>query len=784
MAALAFAAGGAPARASEIVRTCGSSPANEVFVHAAVFGINWSQVCPSSAAVVEGGLGLDAPANSVAQGQRGYWIATAPAGLVIRDASMPSMHIGNVNGGNQYGGGFFWGPGNSEGATYTTGTQSAAYGEDYGTAGFPSQTFGFQLVCGANPCTAVSNAYLDEIDLTVDETSGPALTAGGVWGHTGWVRGAWPLSVTGDSPSGVCSLSEGVALPGGDSQIAAGSFPQDGAAWHQCNAGSGISATLNTAGYPDGADTLYVSGSDAAGQTGSATTPLDVDNATPTVSLSTQNDPDLNEWVNHAVTVQAAASAGPSGVAGTSCSVDDGTSSDYPAGGVTVDGDGVHTVSCTASNNAISPQGAPNTGTTSETVKIDEAPPALSFEPVNPSDPTALVVDAGDDESGVAGGSITVQGPHDPAPTALPTTFNGSQLVSRFDDGGKNGDYTFVASSCDEVGNCASTSEVLHFPIRLGSQSLVSFSAIRVPARIVHRRVRVGYRVKTVGRRVRVDYHVQTVVRRRHGKRQEVQIKVGGHVKRVKRQIKVGGHFARIKIRIGVNRSCGHRRVKLRPHHWKEVTACRKLVLRVVKKRRVRFGHRATLHGLLVTAQGAPIADAPVTILTRPNDRGGVFRRAVTTTTDAIGAWTATVPGGPSRTVRAYYGGSATVEPTTSTVQLTVPAKIRLTISPHVLPWSHAIEIRGHLVGRYVPHDGVALRLLVRYPGTRQRTPLLALRTNRHGAFRFTWSYHAGRGVASYPFSIATTATESDYPYAASSSPSVRITFGRPTPKG
>jgi hypothetical protein len=132
--------------------------------------------------------------------------------------------------------------------------------------------------------------------------------------------------------------------------------------------------------------------------------------------------------------------------------------------------------------------------------------------------------------------------------------------------------------------------------------------------------------------------------------------------------------------------------------------------------------------------------------------------------------------------IRARYPGSHRVEPATSLAQLTVPAEVRLHISPHVLPWSHRIRIRGHLVGRYVPHDGVALRLLVRYSKHGPLTPLEALRTTRHGSFAFSWSYHSGRGVATYPFSIATTATETDYPYAAGSSKPVRVTFGRKSP--
>ena len=127
---------------------------------------------------------------------------------------------------------------------------------------------------------------------------------------------------------------------------------------------------------------------------------LNVDNDPVTVSLSTPDDPNPTVWVNHAVTVDATPSTGPSGLGRVTCSVDGAAAQSYPAGGLTVDGDGVRTVSCTAWNNAVDPQGNHNSGTSSVTVHIDEAPPVVSLEPVNPNDPTALVADTSDSESG------------------------------------------------------------------------------------------------------------------------------------------------------------------------------------------------------------------------------------------------------------------------------------------------------------------------------------------------------------------------------------------------
>ena len=74
-----------------------------------------------------------------------------------------------------------------------------------------------------------------------------------------------------------------------------------------------------------------------------------------------------------------------------------------------------------------------------------------------------------------------------------------------------------------------------------------------------------------------------------------------------------------------------------------------------------------------------------------------------------------------------------------------MPARIALTVAPREAPWSATIRISRHLEGGYVPPDGVALRLFVRYPGNQLGSPLLALRTNTHCGVKIEWNYHAGR---------------------------------------
>jgi hypothetical protein len=200
-------------------------------------------------------------------------------------------------------------------------------------------------------------------------------------------------------------------------------------------------------------------------------------------------------------------------------------------------------------------------------------------------------------------------------------------------------------------------------------------------------------------------------------------------------------------------------------------------------KKRVAYGRGTAVSGWLGTASGVAIGGVPVEVVTAPNNGEGQFTAAAETTTAADGAWSAQLGPGPSRLVEAVYGGSASLLPVTSTpVEVNVPARITLSVSPHVVAWDGIVTLRGHLDGGYVPPDGVALRLLVRLPGRAQPYEPLPFRTDAQGNFVINWSWGTGAGIASYPLAVATTATESDFPFSASRSSWIRVTFGPPTP--
>jgi hypothetical protein len=686
-------------------------------------------------------------------------MTTAPPGITINSAWTENGDVTSSGIVNGWVVGDFWRDVNTgQYAGSTLGDRQWFNTALEGTSNINSQIYGIQLACtnsvSQGPCSGqtIPQFAVSGIELAGTENTAPYVTGqGSLWGNRSWVWNppgdAWPVALYSSDVSGVCSsgATAGPELLNGPPEL------RDTTVWQQCPNPVGWSFNVDTRSLVpnDGSFNINLSAANAAGVVGVAPAKtVWVDNDPVEVSFGTPNDTNPTVWVDHSVTADARPKAGPSGVGGMNCSVDRARSRPYTARGVAINGDGVHVVSCTAWNNAVDPQGQPNSGSNSLSVHIDEAPPSLSFEPQNSRDPTGLVVDTRDSESGVAGGAIDIVPAGSADWTGLSTSFDGAHLLARLDDAGLRGPYTIRATSCDNVGNCASTSETLTMPLRLSASSDVGFTRIGSPAQLIQERVL-------------VDFHYKR--ERRHGRTVRV---------------KTGGHYRAIGLVIRANARCGHKLVRTGPQRWREVTACRQLELHVVTTTRVPYGEPFTVHGLLITTQGVPMAGVPVSILTAPENGVSQFSLAATATTGGTGAWSATLPPGPSRIIRAVYGGSPTVLPAAGQASMSVPAKITLSVSSRTVPWTGIVVLHGHLGGGYVPTDGVALRLLIRLPGRSQPYEPIPFRTDAEGNFSIRWTWGRGFGVATYPFAIATTATESDFPFAASRSRWIPVTFG------
>lgn len=367
----------ATARADETVNAdCGLYP-NSTFAPTAASTLQTPQTCGGPSGSLE-----IFNVSPVAGGARAYWSASAPAGLLIDEATVESMSVSGVNqSGSGFGGGLFWGPENSDGSAENQyDTSSPTYGVAQGTAGFPSSSFGFQVVCdNPNTCSAFATFNVYHVVLSVEETLGPSIFAGRLWAQSGWIRGRWPITVAGDSASGVCSYSASIS---GDPVPASASYSANPATWHQCASG-GLSTTMDTTLAPNGSDTLSVSDTDAAQISNHAGKTVKIDNETPTVSFSGPTAALSTAGTQY---VTANVKTGPSGAYGADCSVDGGSSTFYAGAGpqVPVSGIGEHTITCTGMSNAIS-SGGQRASSSSESTTLDIQQPteeAITFSKI------------------------------------------------------------------------------------------------------------------------------------------------------------------------------------------------------------------------------------------------------------------------------------------------------------------------------------------------------------------------------------------------------------------
>ena len=308
-------------------------------------------------------LGVSGGGSAFTSGMRIAWQTIAPPGIAITSAAVQLYDATDVNNGTGWYGGSY----------YANGQHGWHDGDSYESDGsLFSNYWGFQLVCGWAHCTNYGSIDANVVQVTGAENQGPSLTAVGnnLWYQAGrWVRndsgdGGWPIALSSSDPSGVCDMwayVNGVVVQGPTAM-------PNTAVWHQCPDQTWTQgAVVNTRDYVPGAGqlSLELDALNAAGVDSRVAETLNVDNDPVGVSLSTPNDPDTSQWVGHPVTVDAGASAGPSGIGGMNCSTDGAPAHAYPAGGVSVDGNGMHTVSCTAWNQAEAPSGRPATGTRS-----------------------------------------------------------------------------------------------------------------------------------------------------------------------------------------------------------------------------------------------------------------------------------------------------------------------------------------------------------------------------------------------------------------------------------
>lgn len=385
-----------------------------------------------------------------------------------------------------------------------------------------------------------------------------------------------------------------------------------------------------------------------------------------------------------------------------------------------------------------------NVSSPSETLHIDNTAPALNLVgPTNASSAAGTqyvtaTAAATPGLSPLAGISCSVNGGrssfHPGATAQIPVSGIGPHVVA----------CVALNTAIDPAGQ-PGTSPLKTVTVLIREPTAAAISFVRIKNAL---RCRVGHRMVEVPAHPVIKHrkgHTITVTVRPHKKRVRV---LHCHARVVTRPVRVKGHLIR-------------KRFVLLPRSIR------------MNHKRIRFGARTTVSGFLGTARGDALAGQPVRIFAAPNNGSHAFAPVATTTTSGSGNWQATLPPGPSRLVVAVYGGTATLAPTISAaVRLTVPASIQISVAPTVTRWGHTIKINGRLRGGYIPRAGELVVLRIGFRGGSAEVGHLYVRGD--GRFSSPYTFLHGSGSATYRLS-ATTASESDYPYAPTRSRSVTV---------
>ena len=373
--------------------------------------------------------------------------------------------------------------------------------------------------------------------------------------------------------------------------------------------------------------------------------------------------------------------------------------------------------------------------------------------------------------------------------TSLPTTFTGSQLLTHFNDAGLGGPYSFRVTSCDNVGNCASTTRTVMLPARAAAISRVSVETMptsrcsRSPAKTVA----TASRVRTASQ------GFSTVLQSGQSLLRVARDDTFRSAPTAARPSLLAGHvFATGSARaILLGRSRRDPRAvstaltsQSRRAAAKSGRSCNRSTLAPTADARVGYGRPVTLHGLLMSSAGLPIAGQPVAILTAPENGSNAFTQAAAVTTGPAGSWTATLAPGPSRIIEASYPGSPTILPATGSATVITPAKIKLTsVTPDRTPWGSTVRITGRVLGGYIPATSKLLRLdlgIVGIPGLSkiQGIPNVA----PDGTFTTTYKFGHYQGVVRFWLQVSSLA-EADFPFSPWHSKRWIVTVGVPAPK-
>lgn len=189
-----------------------------------------------------------------------------------------------------------------------------------------------------------------------------------------------------------------------------------------------------------------------------------------------------------------------------------------------------------------------------------------------------------------------------------------------------------------------------------------------------------------------------------------------------------------------------------------------------------RFGRTHVVRGRLRTAEGAPISNAAIDMVSKTtaiNARELAKRAGPRTATD--GTWRVVLPRGvSSRDVTFRYRSHVndTIAAAAASVRLRVRAGLHLTIHPRRARQGQAIRFDGRLLGGPLPRGGKQVVLMAR-ASRGGWVRFNVVRTDGGGRFRAVYRFRQA-GAAVYRFR-ALSLSEAAYPYLAGGSNVVKV---------
>ena len=188
---------------------------------------------------------------------------------------------------------------------------------------------------------------------------------------------------------------------------------------------------------------------------------------------------------------------------------------------------------------------------------------------------------------------------------------------------------------------------------------------------------------------------------------------------------------------------------------------------------RLRAGRPTTISGRLLDPAGAPIANAPLRLVSRDDRQGASAVARDDLTTGPDGAFSTTIGPGPSRALRiGYRFGAEGALRCSRRLTVAVPARVSLRLSRRKVSAPGTVRIRGRLTLGPVPRGGKLVDLQA-YDRKKWRTFDTA-RAGESGRFTARLRFSRRARPGSYPIR-ARVRREALYPYALGYSKSTRV---------